>query len=466
MWMVARALLVVSAVAFGVAVFFGALPVTNPGVQQCGSPALFAIRNTDDVRIPSPGSPDEPENAAELRAQRRCRLRVDEQLGHLGVALGVSIVFGLAGAAFGLADDRLSYRRAPRFESYLRERPTDVPADPWDQPVVPIDDLGERLPDIEWREVRVVLGVGVLAFVGLPLLAPWSAVRAALGTVEPGWIAVALAPVALSYVVAAGEVLAAIGSPTRRAGDIEEPTASDPTPGAAIAIEVAVASSYTGRLLPEYGPAGLTVHQLVRNGMSRPVAVGRIAVLETVAVASHALVLVVVGLVALASGPVGGQSLGYGWVAVVLVVALVAAGAVAAPRRYRNLVVRPDRSTVADLQALPGRPSRLAAMIGSCVGLALVDGLVLVAATHVFGTSLSVAPVLAVSLVASVAGVAALTPDGAGVVEAMLALGLVWAGADAGPAVAAALLTRLLTFWLPMLPGWIALSRLQRDGVV
>jgi undecaprenyl-diphosphatase len=45
------------------------------------------------------------------------------------------------------------------------------------------------------------------------------------------------------------------------------------------------------------------------------------------------------------------------------------------------------------------------------------------------------------------------TPDGEGAVEAVLVLGLVWAGVDAGLAVAPALLARLLRFWLPMPPG-------------
>jgi len=42
----------------------------------------------------------------------------------------------------------------------------------------------------------------------------------------------------------------------------------------------------------------------------------------------------------------------------------------------------------------------------------------------------------------------------------------VWAGIDAGPAVAAVLLGRLLCFWLPMVPGWFALRQLTRDGIV
>ena len=45
-------------------------------------------------------------------------------------------------------------------------------------------------------------------------------------------------------------------------------------------------------------------------------------------------------------------------------------------------------------------------------------------------------------------------------------LGLIWAGLDAGAAVAAMVLVRLVTFWIPMLPGWIALRRLERSGVL
>jgi uncharacterized membrane protein YbhN (UPF0104 family) len=37
-------------------------------------------------------------------------------------------------------------------------------------------------------------------------------------------------------------------------------------------------------------------------------------------------------------------------------------------------------------------------------------------------------------------------------------------GIDASTAFAAVLLFRLVTFWLPILPGWIALVMLQRRG--
>jgi undecaprenyl-diphosphatase len=105
-------------------------------------------------------------------------------------------------------------------------------------------------------------------------------------------------------------------------------------------------------------------------------------------------------------------------------------------------------------------------MAGSCLGLALLDGLVVVACVHAFGGGGASAAIVVASLVATAAGVLAPTPDGEGVVEAVLVLGLVWAGVDAGAAVAAALAARILRFWLPMVPGYLALRRQQHDGVL
>ncbi len=104
--------------------------------------------------------------------------------------VALAVVTGLLGAFIGLLDDRNGYRHSPRFETYLRERPSGAPSDPWDLPVVPEHDLGERLPDIEWREVRVVLGVGIATTLALLWLAPWHLVHVALSHVSLGWIAV------------------------------------------------------------------------------------------------------------------------------------------------------------------------------------------------------------------------------------------------------------------------------------
>ena len=446
LWLAARVLLVAAALAFGIAAFFAFRPVTNPGVQQCGSPILFAVRNEPDVRVPAPGSADEPADADALRAQPRCRLRVDDRLWTGLVVLSVGILLGAVGATVGLVDDRLAYRRSPRFESFLRERPPGVPSDPWNQPVVPLDDLGHRIPDLEWREVRVTVAAGLAALVLLPLLCPWSAVSDALGRFAPGWLALAVLLVAATYPMATLGLLGADAFPTL--------------------LMTSLAASFTGRLLPEYGPQGLAVHQLVKGGTPRPEAIRRLALLDAVAVNAHGLLLVLLWLVAAAGSVVAGATLERSWAVWVAVIALLIGGALTARRRYRNLVIRPTRASLRDLLAARSEPASLAIMVGSCVGLALLDGFVVVASVQVFGGGGSTVAIVVASLVATAAGVLAPTPDGEGVVEAVLVLGLVWAGVDAGPAVAAALLARILRFWMPMLPGYLALRRLRNDGVL
>ena len=63
-------------------------------------------------------------------------------------------------------------------------------------------------------------------------------------------------------------------------------------------------------------------------------------------------------------------------------------------------------------------------------------------------------------------GSAAPTPGGIGAVEAALAAGLTAAGLDGSTAVQAALLFRAVTFWLPMVPGWLSFTYLQRQGAL
>jgi uncharacterized protein (TIRG00374 family) len=65
-----------------------------------------------------------------------------------------------------------------------------------------------------------------------------------------------------------------------------------------------------------------------------------------------------------------------------------------------------------------------------------------------------------------VVGQAAPTPGGLGAVEAAMAAGLTAAGLDGGVAVSAVLTFRLVTFWLPTVPGYAALHTMQRQGLL
>lgn len=83
------------------------------------------------------------------------------------------------------------------------------------------------------------------------------------------------------------------------------------------------------------------------------------------------------------------------------------------------------------------------------------------------GAQVSLVAVAVVFLAGNAIGSAAPTPGGLGAVEAALIGGLTTvAGVPAAVALPAVLLFRVLTFWLPVLPGWGAFSYLQRREAI
>lgn len=104
-------------------------------------------------------------------------------------------------------------------------------------------------------------------------------------------------------------------------------------------------------------------------------------------------------------------------------------------------------------------------MIEGCSGtlmITLAFVACLDACLRAFGADLDFTAVAVVYLTANAIGSAAPTPGGLGAVEASLTLGLTVAGVPAELATSAVLLYRLLTFWLPVLPGWAAFTYLQK----
>jgi uncharacterized protein (TIRG00374 family) len=88
----------------------------------------------------------------------------------------------------------------------------------------------------------------------------------------------------------------------------------------------------------------------------------------------------------------------------------------------------------------------------------------LIASVRAFTTDSSIAAIALVYLAASIVGQAAPTPGGLGAVEAALAAGLTAAGIDPSIAISATLVFRLMTFWIPTIPGWFSFQNLQRTG--
>jgi hypothetical protein len=117
-WDVARVLLIGCLVATGVAAWLAFWPVTNPGVQECGSPVVAVITRQPDTVVVAEG-----DELQRLVAQDPCSDRSATRSLRALLVLGAGVGLGVAGALFGLIDDRVRLHRAPAFESLLRERP-------------------------------------------------------------------------------------------------------------------------------------------------------------------------------------------------------------------------------------------------------------------------------------------------------------------------------------------------------
>ncbi|MGW0336265.1 lysylphosphatidylglycerol synthase domain-containing protein [Streptomyces sp. NPDC003011] len=119
-------------------------------------------------------------------------------------------------------------------------------------------------------------------------------------------------------------------------------------------------------------------------------------------------------------------------------------------------------SVAADIGAVHARGHRAAALWGGSLAFALLHALVLIAVTRAVALPLAPALVALLYLAASSAAALLPTPGGLGSLDAALGLALAAAGAPAPAAAAAVLGYRLLTGWIPLVPGLLVLGILVR----
>jgi uncharacterized protein (TIRG00374 family) len=111
-------------------------------------------------------------------------------------------------------------------------------------------------------------------------------------------------------------------------------------------------------------------------------------------------------------------------------------------------------------------PNKIGTGFGGMLLLTAAFVVCLDCSIRAFGGSLEWSAVAVVFLTGNALGSAAPTPGGLGAVEGALTLGLTLSGLPVETATSAVLLYRLLTFWLPVLPGWAAFTYLQRKELL
>jgi uncharacterized membrane protein YbhN (UPF0104 family)/membrane-associated phospholipid phosphatase len=297
----------------------------------------------------------------------------------------------------------------------------------------------------------LVVAAGFAVHLLLPQVGELRQTLGALQAARWDWLAVGLLLTVASYLAAAVAQLGAV----------------DPPLALGRTALVQVASSFANRLTPaSLGGIGLNIRYLQRAGMDRPSAVGAVAVNTAAGVLVHVLGLLV-ATVLIGRARLSPAHLPTGWPALVgLVAALVLGGLALWSPLGRRRLVTPTLRARRELAAVLRRPGKAAQLLGGSSGVTLTYALCLACSLAAFGAHLPLASIVAVYLAGAAVASLSPTPGGLGAIEAALVAGLTAVGAPTGPAVAGVLAFRLLTFWLPILPGWLAYRALRADGTI
>ncbi|CAL9374070.1 hypothetical protein SUDANB105_00923 [Streptomyces sp. enrichment culture] len=146
--------------------------------------------------------------------------------------------------------------------------------------------------------------------------------------------------------------------------------------------------------------------------------------------------------------------------------AVVAAVVLACVRRLRAAVGSFLRTALGEARTIHSRPSRALALWGGSLAFPALQAAVLVAVGRALGLPVPLWHMAVAYLAATVAVALIPTPGGIGSVETALIVALVAAGGPAAVATAVVLAFRIITVWLPLLPGALTLGALVRLKVI
>ncbi|MGW2642308.1 lysylphosphatidylglycerol synthase transmembrane domain-containing protein [Streptomyces sp. NPDC001348] len=148
------------------------------------------------------------------------------------------------------------------------------------------------------------------------------------------------------------------------------------------------------------------------------------------------------------------------------VVLLAAVAALACVRRLRRAVCSFLRTALGEARSVHSRPCRALALWGGSLAFPALQAAGLAAVGRSLGMPVP-ATHMALAYLAATAAVALVpTPGGLGSVEAALIVALVAVGGPAAVATAVVLAYRIITVWVPLVPGALTLGALVRLKVI
>jgi uncharacterized membrane protein YbhN (UPF0104 family) len=145
---------------------------------------------------------------------------------------------------------------------------------------------------------------------------------------------------------------------------------------------------------------------------------------------------------------------------------VVAVGVLMGVRRLRTAACSFLRTALGEARSVHARPARALALWGGALVFPALQASALAAVGQALGLPVPPAHMAVAYLAATVAVALIPTPGGLGSVEAALVVALVAAGGPAAVATAVVLAYRIITVWLPLVPGALTLAALVRLKVI
>jgi glycosyltransferase 2 family protein len=311
----------------------------------------------------------------------------------------------------------------------------------------------QQLERVQPRHALMLLATAAAAYFLIRQITQIHDLPAVLARADWRWALLALVCSALTYV---GAGLNLIGGFAQRLS-------------LGLTTAVQLGGSFINRISPvKVGGMAVNVRYLQKQGLKSAIAIGGVG-LSMVVGGIMQIALTAVFIVWAGSKASVVKLPSSSTVLLVLVGAAVVIGLVLLIRPTRRLirtVVVPEVENAAhDLREALRNPARLSLSFLGSLLLNLGYIAALFASVRAFDYPLPFAVAGAVYLVGGTVASAAPTPGGVGAVEAALIAGLTATGVPTEQAVPAVLVYRIVTFWLPVLPGWLVFTLLTRRDV-
>lgn len=305
------------------------------------------------------------------------------------------------------------------------------------------------------RPLSLVTGIGAVAAVYLvgTQLTDVGEIAELIAQADWRWIFVAVGAMVLQYL---GATFALLGFVPERVPFLH-------------ALGTQVSLGFVRLVAPAtVGITALNLRFLTKAGVGGPLAAASIAASQVGSVSITLPLIAVLGVVSGSGATAGLRPSSTALIIAGAIVVAVGLLALVPPIRSRARTLWRDfaQRGMPRLLDVLGRPRKLVEAIGGILLQTLSLVMCFYACVRALGAEPNFAALAVVQMVGNTVGMAVPTPGGLGAVEAALTAGITTIGISAAVAVPAVLLFRLISFWLPILPGWIFWTQLQRRNIL